>query len=74
MLRLMRWQLYERPPPMATEWFVIDTRTNEIVNCITTDRGGEPSLDGFEHPEHHRVDRHPPMAMLERYRYWNERP
>lgn len=56
------------------EWFVIDTRTNEIVNCITADK--EPTLDParWVHAERLRLDLHPTRAQLEGYRYWNERP
>jgi hypothetical protein len=59
---------------MWTDWYVIDTRTNEIVNCISSQGGNEPSLAGFTEPEHLRLDRNPPRKMLERYLYWSERP
>lgn len=54
-------------------WYVIDTRTNEIVNCITTAAGEDAAntiaanlIDG----EFLRVDRNPPAAMIERYEDW----
>ena len=57
------------------EFYVIDTRTNEIVNCVTTS-GNVPTLDpkGWEDAEHLRLDEHPTMSQLQQYRYWNERP
>ena len=58
---------------MERTWYVIDTRTNEIVIAITTS-GRMPSLDGFTNPETLRLDAHPPIQMLRRYRYWDERP
>lgn len=58
----------------AVEWFVIDTRSGRIVNCITTSRPGEPSLDGFVDVEHLTVTRTPSAAQLCGYQYWDERP
>jgi hypothetical protein len=55
-----------------TTWYVIDTRINEIVNACEADV--EPDLGGFMEPEHLRLDPNPPLAMLQRYRYWEERP
>jgi len=55
------------------EWYVIDRRTNEIVNCITTG-GPMPSVERFTSAEFLYLDPNPPRHMLERYRYWNERP
>jgi hypothetical protein len=57
-----------------TEWYVIDRRTNEIINCITTDGPRMPSVERFTEAEFLYLDPHPPMHMLQRYRYWNERP
>lgn len=58
-----------------TEWYVVDKRTNEIINCITTS-GPRPddALTRFVNGEHLRLDANPPLSMLERYQYWNERP
>lgn len=59
----------------ATEWFVIDTRTNVIVNCIYTADDREPSLDfGWTEPEFLRVDKNPTREQRESYRFWYERP
>lgn len=60
----------------VTEWYVIDTRTNEIVNCITSSDSNrvELVLGSFVDAEFLRLDPNPPRALLERYRYWNERP
>ncbi len=58
----------------AVEWFVIDTRSGQIVNCITTSRPGAPSLNGFIDAEHLTVTRTPTAAQLRAYRYWGERP
>jgi hypothetical protein len=57
---------------MTTTWYVIDTRSNEIVNAI--EASTKPGLDHFTDPEHLRLDANPPLAMLKRYRYWDERP
>lgn len=59
-----------------SEWYVIDERTNTIVNCVTTSGTGAPTnaLRGFIDAEHLRLDPNPPLAMLQKYRYWNERP
>ena len=58
------------------EWFIIDTRTDEIINCVTTNEGRDTAervaanmVDG----EHLRVDCHPLISQLQQYRYWNER-
>lgn len=60
-----------------TEWYVIDRRTGEIVNCITTSDGRVLTPDALKHfldAPFLRLDQNPPRAVLERYRYWNERP
>lgn len=58
----------------AVEWFVVDTRTGRIVNCITTSRPGEPSLHGFVDAEHLAITRTPTSEQLRGYQFWNERP
>lgn len=58
---------------MAT-WYVIDTKTNEIVNAVEADRKPTAVLALMTEAEHLRLDQHPPQFMLRRYRYWNERP
>lgn len=55
------------------EWWIIDTRTNEIVNCCTM-RGGPPDLGRWVDPEHLRTTLTPTQAQLEAYQYWSERP
>jgi len=57
-----------------TTWYVIDTRTNEIVNAVEAD--GEPGrvIKTMLDADHLRLDANPPLAMLQRYRYWDERP
>lgn len=56
-------------------WYIIDNNTNEIVNAREGNIHTEAdALRGFSHPERLRADRNPPMALLQRYRYWNERP
>lgn len=59
-----------------TTWYVIDTRSNQIINAITTSGASKPEIDPkhWKDPEHLRLDANPPMSMLENYRYWNERP
>jgi hypothetical protein len=58
---------------MAT-WYVIDTRSNEIINAIES--RNKPTIDPerWMSAEHLRLDPNPPLAMLKRYRYWDERP
>jgi hypothetical protein len=56
------------------EYFLIDTRTNTIINACMTSRPGGPGMEGLDSPEHYRWDPNPPLSMLEAYRYWNERP
>lgn len=56
-----------------TTYYVIDTRTNEIVNAIESSRVPEIDDSWIDAPVL-RLDPNPPMAMLKRYRYWDERP
>ncbi len=57
-------------------YFVIDRRSNSIVNAMATTLPiTDPTLlRGFTDAEHLYLDEHPPMAVLERYQYWSERP
>lgn len=57
-----------------TTWYVIDTRSNEIINAIEADTKPEITPERWIDAEHLRLDANPPMAQLQRYRYWNERP
>jgi hypothetical protein len=56
-----------------TTWYVIDTRCNEIINAVKSRE--KPSLDPerWASAEHLRFDANPPLAMLQRYRYRDER-
>jgi hypothetical protein len=56
--------------------YIIDIDSNEIINACDADRRlpDETVLRGFKHPDRLRVDVNPPLAMLKRYRYWDERP
>lgn len=58
------------------DYFVIDTRTNEIVNCIEsrTRKRADECRRTMVDSEHLRIDDNPPREMLERYEFWNERP
>jgi hypothetical protein len=58
---------------MAT-YYVIDKRSNRIVNAVTSGLAPEDVLLKFPNHEHLRLDANPPLSMLERYEYWNERP
>jgi hypothetical protein len=57
-----------------TTWYIIDTRTNEIVNACESDTKPDRVIQLMTEPEHLRLDANPPLAMLQRYRYWDERP
>jgi hypothetical protein len=58
----------------STTWYVIDTRTNEIVNAIEAHDEPGRVIKHMLDAEHLRLDKNPPLSMLEKYRYWNERP
>lgn len=57
-----------------TTYYVIDTRTNEIVNAIEADSYPGRIITSMLDADHLRLDANPPMRLLEKYRYWNERP
>jgi hypothetical protein len=60
-----------------TEWYVIRKNSNTIINCITTkENDPDKLLERFPQwpPNDYRLDSNPPLSMLEKYRYWNERP
>ena len=64
-----------------TEWYVIHRESNRIVNCITTHENDPTKItDSFSRLfprwelDDYRIDSNPPLSMLEKYRYWNERP
>ena len=58
------------------DFYVIDTKTNEIINCISSNsrERAEAVVAAMINPEELRLDPNPPMSMLSKYRYWNERP
>jgi hypothetical protein len=58
----------------AITYYVIDTRTNQIINAIESRKPEGPDLEGFQNREHLRLETRPTMAQLSAYRYWNERP
>jgi hypothetical protein len=58
---------------MAT-YYVIDTRSNRIINAVTTLRNPDDVLRSFPDAKHLRLDADPPLSMLEKYQYWSERP
>ena len=59
-----------------TTWYVIDTRSNEIINAMDVHDGHKPTIDPkhWVDAEHLRLDANPPIEQLKRYRYWDERP
>lgn len=59
------------------EWYVVDLRTQRIVNCVTTRGGRDAALRvaaGMIDGEHLTVTDRPNLGQLKNYRYWNERP
>lgn len=57
------------------EWWVIDVRSNQIVNCITTTgRPDPPSLAGMCDAEHLRLTETPTTEQLLSYKFYAERP
>lgn len=57
-------------------FFVVDTRSDQIVNCIETRtwRDAERCRRGMLEAEHLRIDENPSQAQLDAYPYWSERP
>jgi hypothetical protein len=60
----------------VTTWYIIDTRSREIINAVETDTeiDARRVVDRMVDSEHLVVDRSPSRRLLENYRYWNERP
>lgn len=63
---------------MARTFYVRDHRTGSIVNAVSA-HGTKAEVEarvlpGRSDSEHLYLDEDPPMAVLQRYRYWNERP
>lgn len=50
------------------DWYIIDTRTNTIINCVTTLKD-EPQLEGWPHAEHLRLELNPTPDQLFNYQY-----
>ena len=61
---------------MRDTYYIIDTRTNEIINAVetTSTERAQGVAAGMTDPHTLRVSKNPPLEMLRRYRYWNERP
>lgn len=57
---------------MMTTYYVVDVRTNSIVNTITT--SDVPYLEGWEDAAYLRLETDPSLSMLRAYPYWCERP
>jgi hypothetical protein len=57
-------------------YYIVDKRTGLIINAVEAANraAAERVLEGFTLAEMLRIEPHPPLAALERYRYWNERP
>lgn len=56
------------------EWYVIDTRTGEILTCITSSRPFPPSVASFPAAQFLLVTLTPSQQQLDGYRYYRERP
>lgn len=54
------------------DWYIVDIRTNKIVNCIATSNPKGPDMHNWE--SYHEAANDPPRYMLENYRYFWERP
>ena len=57
-----------------TTYYIIDTRTDRIINAVETRKPNGPSLEGFYNREFLKVTTTPTMKQLGAYRYWSERP
>ena len=59
-----------------TTYYVRDRRTGEIVNATDVDYGPAPTItaDRWIDAEYLYYDANPPLEVLKRYRYWDERP
>lgn len=61
---------------MSTTVYVRSVRSGEIVNALATHK---PSTEWDRtiaeiFGEGYYGDAHPPLSVLQRYQYWNERP
>ena len=59
-----------------TTYYIVDIDTNTIVNAVeaNTTEQAQGAVARMIDPHKLRVSTHPPMSMLKRYRYWDERP
>lgn len=59
-------------------YYIRDRRTGAIVNAVESRSPKaeveERVLSHMIDSEHLYLDANPPMSVLQRYRYWNERP
>lgn len=63
------------PVSMAREWFVIDTRINQIVNCVTTIRTPEEiQAQGIYKEPWFTFTEQPSPELLDGYQFFRERP
>jgi hypothetical protein len=54
-----------------TDYYVIDTRTQKIVNCVSSTR--EPDISDWPGAEHIRLSTYPTDSQLADYQYYTER-
>jgi hypothetical protein len=64
---------------VTKEFFIRDRRSGEIINCVTSSLERAQSLidgmnEGDETGPCFYLDAFPPIEVLERYRYFRERP
>ena len=61
-----------------TTYYIRDRRTGGIVNAVESSSPKaeveERVLSRMVDGDHLYLDANPPMSVLQRYRYWNERP
>lgn len=53
-----------------SEWYVINKKTNEIVNCVVVVGNIPPS---YLYDDNYLVTTTPSLRQLENYKYYNER-
>ncbi|MCD6056489.1 MAG: hypothetical protein K0Q89_19 [Thermomicrobiales bacterium] len=56
---------------MAT-YYMRSKKTDEIINAVEGCRSPQEAEEIFDGTVY--ADAHPPLEVLQRYRYWNERP
>lgn len=57
------------------KYYIRDRVTGAVVNCVTTSKTLEELRESpyYENDEYF-LDPNPPMSVLSKYRYWDERP